>query len=224
VVASLASAAPISTLRNTGLAPAGSADLAWGVNYGPAYVTNSWPIGVWNSTGSDSAWISPQPVYRLPGLAPFTGETAGEYVFTTSFEIPVGFDPLSASFTFRALADNQLTGVRLNSTLFGPSFSFIDLFVGGIPQGRPYKEWSPTYTVDNGFVSGWNTLSFIVTNYPKLGASSDDVAGNPAGLRVEFLESNMEEGDDPDPVPEPASMLLLGTGLLGAVRAARKRR
>jgi hypothetical protein len=46
--------------------------------------------------------------------------------------------------------------------------------------------------------------------------------GFPMGILVEGFVDSMYT--DPTPVPEPASMLLLGSGLIGAVRAVRKRR
>lgn len=49
------------------------------------------------------------------------------------------------------------------------------------------------------------------------------VIDGPDGVAMAFDDFSLQ-ADSFTPVPEPASLLLLGTGLIGAVRAARKRR
>ncbi|MBC8141445.1 MAG: hypothetical protein H7Y38_08395 [Armatimonadetes bacterium] len=202
----VANAAPLS-LFNTGSTVAqGATDPNWtlGTNagsYGASLMTASngtYPlITNWLQNDATSKWLVPNGTQN--------NHAAGDYDFLTSFDL-TGFDPASASVTFRFAVDNSMNGVFLNSTSLT------------IPSGIGFTAFSAPVTVNNTtnpgvFTGGVNTLRFSVNNAP--GASE-----NPTGLRVEISGT----ANVAAVVPESGAGLLalLALPLLGAVAVRRK--
>jgi len=208
----VALAVPIVGLVNTGVATGGGllADGAVDSNYalvetGTAVGTGNgfaqtsvggFPIGPWLADNTTSRWLTPE----INAGASFDTVVAGTYTWTLKFDL-TGYVANTANFTAQWAADNGGT-VTLNNNLLntintGPASTF--------------NSWSGFNATGSSFVSGMNTLVFTVTNlaWP---------AGNPTGLRVEFLDSNVTAV----PEPETYAMMLAGLGLIGFV--ARRRR
>jgi len=178
---------------NTGLTSSGTlaADASVDAHYtlfssadpsypGPnALVTNSsWPVasGVWvYPNGPSSKWISPRADQATPNY-----NTQGDYTYRTTFDL-TGLDPSTASLSGWGAADNSAV-VKLNGVQLAT--------IGGF--GSPTN-----FSLNSSFVSGVNTLDFIVNN---AGSS-----GSPTGLRVEVSGTANSVGQVATPTFNPAA-------------------
>jgi hypothetical protein len=193
---------PINGLYNTGLGASGTLDLNYTLavtagttvigNASP-YITSAsvWPVGFdWMQNSATSKWVTP----AINQGDTFDPGSNGIYTYTLNFNL-TGYIASTAMFTGRVASDNSVV-IKLNSNNVGSSSGF--------------SSWS-SFNANSGFVSGWNTLEFVVTNWAQ-------ERGNPTGLRVEFLDSNVA----PVPEPETYAMLAGGLALLGALTRRRK--
>ena len=186
---------PIANLCGTGrnpacngLQPIGSVDAHWNLatpyptspsgqpvplpstlTYGPAYVNT--PNGSWLANGPDTQWITPQVTTSL----------GGNYVYETTFDIPSGYDPATATISGWWSSDNEGIAVWLNDTLLagfplpGPSgFNAMTNFT--IAQGVAGATFRPCS----------NKLFFVLRNR---GVGGVDANPTDTGLRVQFTGS-----------------------------------
>lgn len=149
-----------------------------------------------DSTTPVSRWIGQQD------NSVYANTLGSIFTYQTTFTIATAFT--AAEISGYWAADN--TG--LNIILNGNSTGLITAF-----GTSSFAGWT-SFTINNPswFVVGTNVLQFVVQN-------TSSMAFNPEGLRVEIKSASFTPI-----IPEPTSMALLGTGLVGLAFLRRRQR
>jgi hypothetical protein len=118
--------------------------------------------------------------------------------FRTTFNVTSGYDPTTAFVTGQWSVDN-----------FG-----LDILLNGVSTGNTnfngFQSFTP-FSINSGFVSGLNTLEFVVQD-----------VGPPGAVDVRNLTGNAQLAVVA--TPEPSTVILMATGFVGLGMARMRRR
>jgi hypothetical protein len=151
-----------------------------------------WPLSDRYVSSSSAQWIAP-----TADIVSVTGNDTYEYV--TTFDL-TGMDPNLTTITGKFSVDNTSDGIFLNGHLV-PGTTTTDIY--------DYT-YLTSFTITSGFVSGVNTLAFVVNNSPAFTKPGDP---NPTGLLVEISGTT----DPLDPTPEPGAAWIASSGLAALI-------
>ena len=186
---------------STGANVSGGQDQSWQVQY-----TNT---GAPSGSGFFNAFVvqNPPGVWQ-PNTASYQWISAASsgslglpstYTYMTTFDL-TGFNPNSAALVFQCAVDNNFISVSLNGTATTASCG---------SGATTNFQFGSAQTLSSGFLPGVNTLS--------VNSSGD---GTTDGLVLSVVRFTAT----PTTVPEPGSLALLGTGLIGLVPTLRRKR
>jgi len=184
--------------------------------------------GAWLSNNANSSWLGP----RSNQLNPMVGGTApNNEVFASATDFYVYrmvFDFTSLALLYNTaniqlawLSDNSTNGSTLQSHIrlcgitaaIDPVCNLSTTVGSSSNTGQnslSLTNVSIVHGVDNAnFSAGLNALDFIVYN------QTVPFGANPSGMRVQVISANADPDPNP-PIPEPASLLLISTGLIVA--------
>jgi hypothetical protein len=162
-------------------------------NPGPSAYTANLANGAWIPDGPTSRWITPLPTNKRMGV--------GDYVYRTALDL-TGLNPALVQLSGKWTTDNQGTAIRLNGSNTG------------LPQ-TPAEGFGTfhNFAITSGFVSGVNTLDFVVHN-----DSGDGISMNPTGLRAEFHLASQVVPGTPSVNPGAGTLPPPGQALTGRLR------